>query len=140
MFVLVIEQLCDSQDEVNQTISSGVTSAGRSFCQCFIFHILHTGCQHQLQLHSLFFVDDDIDELEEELKSLLEESKPDSISGLPQVPGRDLPSCLPAVPHSHLPTTTEELEEELSQLTLIDPGLHFVLLCTFSLLHCNISV
>ncbi|XP_040010084.1 charged multivesicular body protein 7 isoform X2 [Xiphias gladius] len=56
-----IQELCDNQDEVNQTISSGVTSA-----------------------------DEDIDELEEELKSLLAESKPDSISGLPEVPTNDL--------------------------------------------------
>ncbi|GLD52660.1 charged multivesicular body protein 7 [Lates japonicus] len=101
-----IQELCDTQDEVNQTISSGVTST-----------------------------DDDMDELEEELKSLLDESKPDSISGLPEVPtnglrpsgepclpGGDLLSCLPAVPHSHLNITTEQLEEELNQLTLTDSG------------------
>ncbi|XP_029017167.1 charged multivesicular body protein 7 isoform X2 [Betta splendens] len=90
-----IQELCDTQDEVNQTISSGVTRG-----------------------------DEDIDELEEELRSLLEESKPDSVSGLPQVPGRDLPSALPVVPHSHSHATTEELEEELSsrQKKATSPG------------------
>nr|XP_040051205.1 charged multivesicular body protein 7 isoform X2 [Gasterosteus aculeatus aculeatus] len=52
-----IQELCDTQDEVNQTLSSGVTGA-----------------------------DEDMDELEEELKSLLDESKPDSVSSYPQVP------------------------------------------------------
>ncbi|XP_040899205.1 charged multivesicular body protein 7 [Toxotes jaculatrix] len=101
-----IQELCDTQDEVNQTISTGVTSA-----------------------------DEDIDELEEELKSLLDESKPDFISGLPEVPtnslrpsgepglpGNDLLSSLPAVPRSHLNITTEQLEEELNQLSLTDSG------------------
>ncbi|XP_022610655.1 charged multivesicular body protein 7 [Seriola dumerili] len=101
-----IQELCDTQDEVNQTISTGVTGA-----------------------------DEDIDELEEELKSLLDESKPDSISGLPEVPtkplrpsrepslpGNDLLTSLPAVPYSHLNVTDEQLEEELNQLTLTDSG------------------
>ncbi|XP_059192874.1 charged multivesicular body protein 7 [Centropristis striata] len=99
-----IQELCDTQDEVNQTLSSGVTSA-----------------------------DEDMDELEEELKSLLDESKPDSISGLPEVPtnrlrpsedysGTDLLSSLPAVPYRPLDITAEQLEEELNQLTLIDSG------------------
>ncbi|XP_078106333.1 charged multivesicular body protein 7 [Sander vitreus] len=101
-----IQELCDTQDEVNQTISSGVNSA-----------------------------DADIDELEEELKSLLDESKPDSVSGLPEVPtkglrpsgepgfpGTDLLSSLPAVPYTHLDITAEQLEEELNQLTLTDSG------------------
>ncbi|XP_067377695.1 charged multivesicular body protein 7 isoform X2 [Channa argus] len=65
-----IQELCDTQDEVNQTISSGVTST-----------------------------DEDIDELEEELKSLLEESKPDSFSGLPEVPANVLrPFGEPSLP------------------------------------------
>lgn len=94
-----IQELCDTQDEVNQTISS-VTNA-----------------------------DEDMDELEEELKSLLEESKPDSISGLPAVPtnglrpsGEPILSSLPAVPRGPLNITTDELEEELNQLTLRDTG------------------
>ncbi|XP_044052918.1 charged multivesicular body protein 7 isoform X2 [Siniperca chuatsi] len=96
-----IQELCDTQDEVNQTISSGVTSA-----------------------------DEDMDELEKELKSLLDESKPDSISGLPEVPTNGLrpsgePSLLtslPAVPSTNWDITTEQLEEELNQLTLTDSG------------------
>ncbi|XP_045891811.1 charged multivesicular body protein 7 isoform X4 [Micropterus dolomieu] len=101
-----IQELCDTQDEVNQTISSGVTGA-----------------------------DEDMDELEEELKSLLDETKPDSVSGLPEVPtnglrpsgepslpGDDLLSSLPAVPYTHLDITSEQLEEELNQLTLTDSG------------------
>ncbi|KAL7391660.1 hypothetical protein ABVT39_012397 [Epinephelus coioides] len=101
-----IQELCDTQDEVNQTISSGVTGA-----------------------------DEDISELEEELKCLLDESKPDFPSGLPQVPtnrlrpseepsrpGTDLLSTLPAVPYRHLDISTEQLEDELNQLTLTDSG------------------
>ncbi|KAK2837589.1 hypothetical protein Q5P01_014801 [Channa striata] len=101
-----IQELCDTQDEVNQTISSGVTST-----------------------------DEDMDELEEELKCLLEESKPDSISGLPEVPanglrpfgepslpGNNLLSSLPSVPHSYMDMTTEQLEKELNLLTLTDSG------------------
>lgn len=101
-----IQELCDTQDEVNQTISSGVTGA-----------------------------DEDMDELEKELKTLLDESKPDSISGFPEVPagdlwpsgeprpaGKDLLSSLPAVPQSRLNVTAEQLEEELNQLTLTDSG------------------
>ncbi|KAM8886381.1 charged multivesicular body protein 7 isoform 2-T2 [Spinachia spinachia] len=97
-----IQELCDTQDEVNQTLSSGVTSA-------------------------------DTDELEEELKSLLDESKPDSISSYPEVPtsrlripgepsaaGTDALSSLPAVPYGPLDVTAEQLEEELKQLTLTD--------------------
>ncbi len=84
-----------------------------------------------------------MDELEEELKSLLDEPKPDSISGLPEVParplrpsggfslaGNNLLSSLPAVPQSHLDITAEQLEEELNQLTLTDSGLCFQL-CFF---------
>lgn len=96
-----IQELCDTQDEVNQTLSSGVTSA-----------------------------DEDMDELEEELKSLLDESKPDYVSQLPAVPTSGLPasggptlSSLPAVPRGHFNITSEELEEELSHLTLTDSGL-----------------
>ncbi|CAI5650976.1 unnamed protein product [Oreochromis niloticus] len=95
-----IQELCDTQDEVNQTISSGVTAA-----------------------------DEDMDELEEELKSLLNESKPDSVSGLPTVPANNLQpsavsifSSLPDVPQRPLNISTEQLEEELNQLTLTDSG------------------
>lgn len=95
-----IQELCDTQDEVNQTISSGVTAA-----------------------------DEDMDELEEELKSLLNDSKPDSISGLPTVPATNLQpsaesilSSLPDIPQRPLNISTEQLEEELNQLTLTDSG------------------
>lgn len=95
-----IQELCDTQDEVNQTISSGVTAA-----------------------------DEDMDELEEELKSLLNESKPDSVSGLPTVPANNLQpsavsilSSLPDVPQRPLNISTEQLEEELNQLSLTDSG------------------
>ncbi|XP_041644345.1 charged multivesicular body protein 7 [Cheilinus undulatus] len=100
-----IQELCDAQDEVNQTISS-VSSA-----------------------------DEDVDELEQELKSLLDESKPDSVSDFPDVPtnklrpsgeaglsGTDLLSSLPAVPYSTMNITDEQLEEELNRLTLTDSG------------------
>ncbi|XP_029999075.1 charged multivesicular body protein 7 [Sphaeramia orbicularis] len=101
-----IQELCDTQDEVNQTLSSGVTSA-----------------------------DEDMDELEEELKSLLEETQTDISSGLPEVPskplrpsgeyslmGNDLLSSLPAVPQRNMNFATEQLEQELNQLTLTDSG------------------
>lgn len=98
------------------------------------------------------FVDEDMDELEEELKSLLDESKPDSFSSLPEVPtnglrpsgepglpGNDLLSSLPAVPFSHLNITDEQLEKELKELTLTDSGLRFQNSQSFSLLDCNIN-
>lgn len=98
-----IQELCDTQDEVNQTLSSGVTGA-----------------------------DDDMDALEEELKSLLDESQPDIGPDLPKVPsgrvpvnvlGTDLLSALPAVPQGPLTITDEQLEDELNKLTLTDSGL-----------------
>ncbi|XP_068166755.1 charged multivesicular body protein 7 [Antennarius striatus] len=83
-----IQELCDAQDEVSQTISSGVGGA-----------------------------DEDVDELEEELKLLMEESKPDFISGLPDVPPGRLPGNeLPDIPGGIL--SDGQLEEELSRLTL----------------------
>lgn len=98
-----IQELCDTQDEVNQTLSSGVTGA-----------------------------DEDMDALEEELKSLLDETQPDTAPGLPEVPsarlpvnppGSDLLSSLPAVPQGPLIISDEQLEEELNNLTLSDSGL-----------------
>lgn len=94
----------------------------------------------------MFFVDEDVDELEEELKSLLEESQPDSISGLPEVPtgglrpsrapglpGDGLLDSLPPVPRSLLNTSTEQLEEELNQLTQTESGLfQLPQVCCFS--------
>lgn len=77
-------------------------------------------------------VDEDMDELEEELKTLLDESKPDFVSGLPAEPAHGLQpshdavlSSLPTVPHGSLNITTEQLEKELNQLTLTESGLHF---------------
>ncbi|XP_020486683.1 charged multivesicular body protein 7 [Labrus bergylta] len=100
-----IQELCDTQDEVNRTISSMASA------------------------------DEDVDELEQELKSLMEESKPDSISDFPDVPttdlrpsreaglaGMDLLSSLSAVPYSTMDMTDEQLEEELNKLTLTDSG------------------
>ncbi|XP_007567197.1 charged multivesicular body protein 7-like isoform X1 [Poecilia formosa] len=97
-----IQELCDTQDEVNQTISSGVAAA----------------------------VDEDMDELEKELKALLDESEPDvNTSGLPAVPTNRLGptseqtlSSLPDVPRGHLHVTTDALEEELNRLTLSEAG------------------
>ncbi|XP_061763212.1 charged multivesicular body protein 7 [Nerophis ophidion] len=87
-----IQELCDKQDDVNQTISGAVTCA-----------------------------DDDMDELEEELKLLLHEPKPHPevpTEHLPNVPGDDLLDFLPAVPQSDLNVSTKQLEEELKLLTL----------------------
>nr|XP_057926716.1 charged multivesicular body protein 7 [Doryrhamphus excisus] len=86
-----IQELCDKQDDVNQTISGAVTSA-----------------------------DDDIDELEEELKSLLDETKPNPEvppENLPNVPSDGLLDSLPDIPHSDLTFSTKHLEEQLEQLT-----------------------
>lgn len=87
-------------------------------------------------MRPFYFLDEDMDELEEELKSLLKESQPDTV--LPEIPtnplgpvrepslpDNDLLSSLPTVPQSHLNITTEQLEEELNQLTLTDSGLLF---------------
>lgn len=92
-----IQELCDTQDEVNQTISGGVPGA-----------------------------EEDMDELEEELKSLLDESKakPESPPKRPTsqttVPGKELVDSLPAVPYGDVNVTDEQLEEELNRLTLAD--------------------
>ncbi|XP_018599509.1 charged multivesicular body protein 7 isoform X2 [Scleropages formosus] len=103
-----IQELCDTQDEVNQTLAGAAlnSSGGES------------------------------DELEEELKSLLEESTPDGVRMLPEVPSRPLPAgralgvhgdsfldSLPPVPASTFGITDEELDRELSHLTLTDTGM-----------------
>lgn len=97
-----IQELCDSQDDVNQTLSSGVSSS-----------------------------DADVEELEEELNSLLEESPPDSTSVLPPVPTAPLPlpldsllGALPAAPTGPVASSSssQELLEQLGQLTLAPSG------------------
>ncbi|KAL0979446.1 hypothetical protein UPYG_G00185160 [Umbra pygmaea] len=100
-----IQVLCDTQDEVNQTLASGAPD----------------------------YADVDIDEMENELKSLLEDSSLGGVSMLPEVPSHpfssvseissDLLSALPSVPQSHFNITDEELDKELSCLTLSDTGL-----------------
>ncbi|KAG7278017.1 hypothetical protein CRUP_006182 [Coryphaenoides rupestris] len=99
-----IQELCDVQDEVNQTIA-GVASS-----------------------------DENVDELEEELKALMEDAKTEGISGTlpavpstPLVPAREpgqgagtLLSSLPSVPTHTFDVTSEQLEEELNRLTLKD--------------------
>ncbi|XP_068594528.1 charged multivesicular body protein 7 [Brachionichthys hirsutus] len=85
-----IQELCDTQDEVTQTLSGGVGGA-----------------------------DEDTDELEEEPNSLMEKSEPGFISGLPEVPaGRHPGDQLPDVPAGLPSVTDDQLEEELSRLTL----------------------
>lgn len=72
-----------------------------------------------------FLADEDMDELEEELKSLLDESEPDYTSGLPEVPTGGLqPSLEPGRTFltSLTDVSAEQLEEELNQLTLTDSG------------------
>ncbi|KAM9811026.1 LOW QUALITY PROTEIN: charged multivesicular body protein 7-like [Neosynchiropus ocellatus] len=93
-----IQELCDAQDELNQTLSRGPAGT-----------------------------DEDLDDLEEELKSLLEEPRPE----LPSTPARsawepsgpssDLLDSLPAVPFSEPRISDEQLEEELNRLTLSGP-------------------
>ncbi|KAM9811025.1 charged multivesicular body protein 7-like [Neosynchiropus ocellatus] len=94
-----IQELCDAQDELNQTLSRGPAGT-----------------------------DEDLDDLEEELKSLLEEPRPE----LPSTPARsawepsgpssDLLDSLPAVPFSEPRISDEQLEEELNRLTLSGPS------------------
>ena len=77
----------------------------------------------------------DTEELEEELKALLDEPAADGQPGLPEVPSVPLPSgrapaapsdrflsSLPAVPHSPFGISDQELDRELSRLTLADTG------------------
>ncbi|XP_041755937.1 charged multivesicular body protein 7 [Coregonus clupeaformis] len=100
-----IQELCDTQDAVNQTLAGGALNS----------------------------TDADTDELEDELRSLLENSTLDGPSTLPEVPSHplspvresgslcdDLLSALPLVPQSHFNITDEELDKELSRLTLAD--------------------
>ena len=69
------------------------------------------------------FADEDMDELEAELKSLLDESKPDSISGLPDVPTDGLWRPGGTKPLGAVDCSADQLEEELSRLNLADSGL-----------------
>ncbi|XP_059359140.1 charged multivesicular body protein 7 isoform X2 [Carassius carassius] len=98
-----IQELCDTQDEVNQTLASGALDSG-----------------------------EDSEELEEELKSLLEKTIPDN-DVLPAVPTHpfspprkmgildaDFVQSLPSVPDSSLGITDEELDRELSRLRVSD--------------------
>ncbi|XP_010874288.2 charged multivesicular body protein 7 [Esox lucius] len=99
-----IQVMCDTQDEVNQTLAGGALNS----------------------------MDVDTDELEDELRSLLENPILDGPSTLPEVPSHpfapvresgshfDLLSALPSVPQSHLNITDEELDRELSRLALAD--------------------
>ncbi|KAJ8380102.1 hypothetical protein SKAU_G00008800 [Synaphobranchus kaupii] len=102
-----IQELCDSQEEVNQTLAGAALDSSGV----------------------------DTDELEEELKTLLDESAADEQPALPEVPSEPLPSggapsalsdsflnSLPTVPRSPFGITDEELDRELSRLTLTDTG------------------
>lgn len=84
---------------------------------------------------SLFFIGADSDELEEELKSLLEKTIPDSNDVLPELPTHpvfpakitamsvdDFVQSLPDVPNASLGITDEELDRELSRLSVSDTG------------------
>lgn len=79
-----IQELCDTQDDVTQTLSGGVTGA-----------------------------DGDMDELEEELKLLLDETKPDHVSLLPEVPSGVLLDSRLAAPRSPV-----DICEQLKRLTV----------------------
>ncbi|XP_062854717.1 charged multivesicular body protein 7 [Trichomycterus rosablanca] len=95
-----IQELCDTQDEVNQTLAGGAldSTVGES------------------------------EELEEELESLLKESVQDTSITLPDVPTQPVSTkeagvlddaffrSLPSVPNTNI--TDEELERELSRLAL----------------------
>ncbi|XP_028852137.1 charged multivesicular body protein 7 [Denticeps clupeoides] len=94
-----IQELCDSQDEVSQTLAAGVLDSTAA----------------------------DTDELEEELKSLLAEPAPEfprpSVASSCVLDDTFFKS-LPKVPDTHLNVTDEELDRELGRLTLSDPGVN----------------
>ncbi|XP_055742802.1 charged multivesicular body protein 7 isoform X2 [Salvelinus fontinalis] len=109
-----IQELCDTQDEVNQILSGGALNS----------------------------TDADTDGLEDELRFLLENSSLDEPSTLPEVPSHpltpvresgsfcdDLLSALPSVPQSHFNITDDELDKERSRITLADTGMP--LSCSF---------
>ncbi|XP_014015640.1 charged multivesicular body protein 7 [Salmo salar] len=103
-----IQELCDTQDEVNQILAGGALNS----------------------------MDADTDGLEDELRFLLENSSLDEPSTLPEVPSHplspvrefgslcdDLLSALPSVPQTHFNITDDELDKERSRITLADTGL-----------------
>lgn len=79
----------------------------------------------EVLLNFWIFADGDMDELEEELKLLLDETKTDSISLLPEVPsgglqpsgGIGLLDSLPDAPHGPV-----SICEQMKQLTVTDAG------------------
>uniref|UniRef100_A0AAY5E8X6 Charged multivesicular body protein 7 n=1 Tax=Electrophorus electricus TaxID=8005 RepID=A0AAY5E8X6_ELEEL len=95
-----IQELCDTQDDVNRTLAGGALDSA----------------------------DGESGELEEELKSLLEEGAPDTSLTLPEVPAQPLATkesavlddaffrSLPSVPAAKI--TDEDLEKELCRLKL----------------------
>lgn len=97
-----IQELCDTQDEVNQTLAGAALDTG------------------------------DTEELEKELKSLLEDTSPDrALPKLPEVPTHSMgPSLgllddsflrsLPSVPRPGAAISDEELDRELRRLTVTD--------------------
>uniref|UniRef100_A0A8C7UNB3 Charged multivesicular body protein 7 n=1 Tax=Oncorhynchus mykiss TaxID=8022 RepID=A0A8C7UNB3_ONCMY len=102
-----IQELCDTQDEVNQILAGGALNS----------------------------TDADTDGLEDELRFLLENSSLDEPSTLPEVPSHplspvresgslcdDLLSALPTVPQNHFNITGDELDKARSCITLADTG------------------
>uniref|UniRef100_A0A8C8JBA0 Charged multivesicular body protein 7 n=1 Tax=Oncorhynchus tshawytscha TaxID=74940 RepID=A0A8C8JBA0_ONCTS len=102
-----IQELCDTQDEVNQILAGGALNS----------------------------TDADTDGLEDELRFLLENSNLDEPSTLPEVPSHplspvresgslcdDLLSALPSVPQNHFNITGDELDKARSCITLADTG------------------
>ncbi|KAF7694953.1 charged multivesicular body protein 7 [Silurus meridionalis] len=95
-----IQELCDTQDEVNQALAGGALNS----------------------------TEGESEELEEELKSLLEEGAPDTSLTLPEIPRHPVSTketsvlddafflSLPSVPDTNI--TDEELERELGRLRL----------------------
>ncbi|KAF5907346.1 ectonucleoside triphosphate diphosphohydrolase 4 isoform X1, partial [Clarias magur] len=95
-----IQELCDTQDEVNQTLAGGALDSNEG----------------------------ESEELENELKSLLEDGAPDTSLTLPEVPNHPVStkatsvlddtffSSLPSIPNTNI--TDEELERELGRLKL----------------------
>lgn len=114
-------QLCDAQDDVNRTLSGGAAGAG----MCVTVGVTLPPVCVEDSLNFWISADGDMDELEEELKLLLDETKPGSISLLPDVPpgavnppgGTGLLDSLPDAPHGPI-----SICEQLKQLTVTDAG------------------
>uniref|UniRef100_A0A8C7WEX9 Charged multivesicular body protein 7 n=1 Tax=Oncorhynchus mykiss TaxID=8022 RepID=A0A8C7WEX9_ONCMY len=141
-----IQELCDTQDEVNQILAGGALNSSMSYSILYSyfvvvlkqFHNQMANVQRVWQMINdpIRLADADTDGLEDELRFLLENSSLDEPSTLPEVPSHplspvresgslcdDLLSALPTVPQNHFNITGDELDKARSCITLADTGL-----------------